>query len=697
MNATGRTRVAIVGGGCAAMTAAFELTRPEHEGRFEVTVYQMGWRLGGKGASGRGPAGRIEEHGLHIWMGWYENAFGLMRDCYEELGRDASQPLASWKDAFSPFERIGVVDRVAADEWAHWSAVLPPGDGLPGDPLPDGHRWSVRDYMSRAARLIASLLETIRTGAPAPIREAASASSPDLLTQMMRYGELATLTGMVQGASMLAGVLETFSPVPQTVVTSFLDSLSASSRSLIEARLADDYAVRRAWQILDLTIATLRGALRFGLATDPRGFDAIDDYDCREWMRMNGASEASLDSGYLRALYDLGFSYEQGDPSRPRISAGQALRGMVRMFFTYRGAFFWRMNAGMGDVVFAPLYEVLARRGVRFEFFHVLRDVRIATDDRDGSRHVAALEFDVQAHLVDGREYVPLVDVGGLPSWPSAPDFRQLVGGEALRGERFECPDTSPVAARKVMKVSDDFDLVVLGIGLGAVPQVCREILDSNAEWQQMVARVGTVATQAFQVWLRDDMHALGWRSGPVALSGFVEPFDTWADMTHLIPMEAWPEPVPRALAYFCSVLPDADAARGGVRENVRDSAVRFLENEVKHLWPGVVAPGGGFAWDRLADPAGDVAAQGRGRFDGQFWSANVTPSDRYTLSLPGSSRYRISPLDRTYDNLTLAGDWTSCGFNAGCVEAAVMSGRLAAHALSGLPRLESIVGYDHP
>jgi uncharacterized protein with NAD-binding domain and iron-sulfur cluster len=50
-----------------------------------------------------------------------------------------------------------------------------------------------------------------------------------------------------------------------------------------------------------------------------------------------------------------------------------------------------------------------------------------------------------------------------------------------------------------------------------------------------------------------------------------------------------------------------------------------------------------------------------------------------------------------TYDNLTLAGDWTECGFNTGCVEAAVMSGRLAAHALSGSPALEEITAYDHP
>lgn len=44
-------RVAVIGGGCASLTAAFELSRPEHRGRYEVTVYQLGWRLGGKGAA----------------------------------------------------------------------------------------------------------------------------------------------------------------------------------------------------------------------------------------------------------------------------------------------------------------------------------------------------------------------------------------------------------------------------------------------------------------------------------------------------------------------------------------------------------------------------------------------------------------------------------------------------------------------
>jgi len=52
--------VTIIGGGCAAVTAAFELTRPQHRGKYHVTLYQLGWRLGGKGASGRAAADRIE-------------------------------------------------------------------------------------------------------------------------------------------------------------------------------------------------------------------------------------------------------------------------------------------------------------------------------------------------------------------------------------------------------------------------------------------------------------------------------------------------------------------------------------------------------------------------------------------------------------------------------------------------------------
>lgn len=700
------TRVTIVGGGCAAIAAAFELTRPEQRGRFEVTLYQLGWRLGGKGASGRGPAGRIEEHGLHVWMGWYENAFRLMRECYTEL---TGEPDA-WRAAFTPASEITVTDRNADGGWEPWGRTFPPAPGLPGDPPPEAEPWTVRAYLRRTIALLRSLFEEIvpqpedgpsRPGARFTGAVRSPESAADALGRILAMGELATLAGVTQAIALLDLLAGRLAELPSNLLVRFLDALGSNSQRLLEARLADRPELRRVWHVIDLGLATVRGQLRAGLLTDPRGFDALDAYDCREWLRLNGASEAALDGGYLRGLYDLGFGYQDGDPAKPRVAASQALRGFLRAFFTYRGAFFWKMQGGMGDVVFAPFYEVLRRRGVRFRFFHRLTDVRLGTDD---APHVAALDFDVQARVAGGGDYDPLVTVRGMRSWPAEPDWAQLEAGLRCRDEGwdFESHWDRRRAGRITLEVGRDFDFVVLGVGLGEIPHVCAELVACDPRWRDMVENLGTVATQSFQLWLDADLPQLGWHRGPVTLSGFVEPFDTWADMTHLADKEAWAR-APRAIAYFCSVLPDVAAEPHDAgwaarrRAEVRENALRFLDRDVVHLWPRAHARPGSFRWDLLLSPAGGIGPYGPARFDTQYWTANVNPSDRYTLSLPGTASYRISPLDRTYDNFTICGDWTDCGFNSGCVEAAVMSGRLAAHALSLSPALADIVGWDHP
>jgi len=715
-------KVAIIGGGCAAVSTAFELTRPAHRGRYAVTLYQLGWRLGGKGASGRGPADRIEEHGLHLWMGFYENAFRLMRECYAELNRDPTRcPIADWRDAFAPAPLVGVTDQLSDGQWSVFKGALPPTEGLPGDPPASTQRWSVTDYVSRSMALLRTLIETIqqRDGSrPEPVRQSAGDGQPtsavlEGISRLFQYGELATLAGLVQAIGLLEIAFGSFSQYPENIILRLLDAVASSARTVLESRLEHDIGLRRVWQIIDVTLATLRGEVRFGVLTDPRGFDVIDEYDGREWLRLNGASESSLNSGWIRALYDFGFSYENGDATQPRISAAQAVRSVLRSFFTYRGAFFWRMQAGMGDVVFAPFYEVLKKRGVRFEFFHRLENVKLADSHLlhpGEAAYVEALDFDVQADVRGGGEYQPLVDVRGLPCWPSRPDFKQLVDGERMArdGWEFESHWDRRKVRAKTLRVSEDFDFVVLGIGLGAVPHVCKELVARDPRWRTMVDHVRTVATQAFQIWMSTDMKDLGCPDQPIAVSGFVEPFDTWADMQHLIQYETWRN-TPRALAYFCNVLPDlagVDPQRdpsyaAKQRERVRQNAIQFLNRDVVQLWPRATRVPGTFRWDVLIDPNGTAkagaAADGEAGFDSQYWTANVNPTDRYALSLPGSSAYRISPLDGTYDNLTVCGDWTACGFNAGCVEAAVMSGRLAAHALSQSPPLEDIVGYDHP
>src|SRR3954451_24481552 len=120
-----RTRVAILGGGIAGLSAAFELTETDD---YDVTVYTTGWRLGGKGASSNNKAlgNRVEEHGLHLWFGFYENAFDLMRRTYA-----AMDPPQSIDDHFTP------VKEIVLGEDFHGRSVLrelhpPPIPGQPG-------------------------------------------------------------------------------------------------------------------------------------------------------------------------------------------------------------------------------------------------------------------------------------------------------------------------------------------------------------------------------------------------------------------------------------------------------------------------------------------------------------------------------------------------------------------------------------
>ena len=713
-------KVCIVGGGCAAIATAFELTQPQRNGEFEVTIYQQGWRLGGKGASGRAlPSQRIEEHGLHLWMGFYENAFGMMRACYEELGRNPETcPIATWDQAFKPDNYVGVTEDLG-DGWANWMALFPPASGNPGDPLKTADPFSIPAYLTRCVLLLRTLITSVQDRVPqaevkggsdlvGAVAALARSTARGVMAEPLKsaerlasYGQLAIGVVIAEALDILRRIFERR---PQSwrpdddlhAAQSLLTKLSVVIHSQIEQLTALDPELRRVWEIADVVLAIIRGILRDGLIFNPRGFDAIDDLDWREWLRLHGASELSVNSAFVRASYDLLFAYEDGDINRPRLAAGQALRGALRMFFTYRGALFWKMQAGMGDIVFAPFYELLKRRGVKFEFFHRLEDLNL-----DGSgKLVEQAVFNVQAKVKRGLNYEPLVNVKGVPSWPSEPDFSQLTGGDKLKKSGWDAESRwdGHSAGTRTLKIGKDFDFLVLAVGLGEVPNVAAELIAASPPWRRMVEEVKTVATQAFQIWLDKPIDELGWSRPSPNISGYVEPFDTWADMPQLIALEDW-EVDPKAIAYFCSVLPDSeiptsDNPVSSARDRVKENAIRFLDTDVAHFWPSAVRTEG-FDWSLLSGP--DKSSDGPERFSSQFWTANINPTDRYILSLPGSLKYRISPLDQHFDNVTVAGDWTRCGHQAGCVEAAVMSGRLAAHAMSLHPPLEEIVGYDHP
>ncbi len=386
-------------------------------------------------------------------------------------------------------------------------------------------------------------------------------------------------------------------------------------RDLLARGVDVDDRVRRIGQLVEIVVAAIRGIVSDGVLT--RGFSAIDDIEFLDWLRSHGASDDALTSPVLVGGYDLAFAFRGGDPSRPSMAAGVALENAARLFFTYKGAMFWKMQAGMGDVVFAPLYQVLRRRGVRFRFFHRVTGLRLAADRRS----VGAIDMDRQLELADpGAEYDPLEDVRGLPCWPAEPRWAQVAGADrrsAASLESFWAP--SPDAAALTLIAGRDFDRVIFGISLGAVPHLCGELIDASDRWRAMVEHVATVPTQAFQIWLTATTRELGWAWPLSNMSSFVEPFDTYADMSHLLDREAWPAGEGAgSVAYFCNALPATrepaaapdPAFPAAAEATVKANAIAFLRRWGSHLWPACVDPATGeFRWDLLA---GGGAARAR-------------------------------------------------------------------------------------
>lgn len=144
-----RCRVLILGGGCGGVSAAWALSStPQARNRFEVTLLQSGWRLGGKGATGRDPARghAILEHGLHLWLGFYRKAFAMVHDLYAHWDGPAEGPQRSLESAFTPAYDVSLRGpaRGGSQRWNLRFPDLPgrPWDSVNRDPwLRISKRW----------------------------------------------------------------------------------------------------------------------------------------------------------------------------------------------------------------------------------------------------------------------------------------------------------------------------------------------------------------------------------------------------------------------------------------------------------------------------------------------------------------------------------------------------------------------------
>jgi uncharacterized protein with NAD-binding domain and iron-sulfur cluster len=357
----------------------------------------------------------------------------------------------------------------------------------------------------------------------------------------------------------------------------------------------------------------------------------------------------------------------------------------------------YEFAASMGDTIFVPLYEACRKNGVRFEFFHRVEEV-VAVHEPGAQPRIQRVRIGRQVDLKDPEAgYEPFIVVKNLPCWPDKPLYDQLVQGEQILRENIELESFYTPwrnVAERVLEVDQDFDHVVFGIPVAAVRYLCPTLVELSPQWRRMVDEVGSIQTQAFQLWLSKDQRDLGWTVGSPLLSGYVEPLDTWADMTSLLPREGWSQPnAPLTVAYFCGPMPgpsipppptehDYPAQQ---KEQALRNAIDYLRTNIGVLWPKSTQPRNPAVFDwTLLVPSNEEL--GETRFATQYWRANVDPSERYTLALPGTQRARIRPDSTGFTNLTICGDWVDNGFYIGAAEGAVISGMLAFRAVTGRP-----------
>lgn len=665
-----KKRVAILGGGPAGLTTAFYLTDPSLAGKYEVTVYQYGWRLGGKGACARNPdhGQRVEEHGLHEFLGFYDNAFRMIRAMWAQWKAAPNTRFPTWDQAFAKQQTITFMQQVEHDgvkKWEPWNLKPPSWPGVPGDEnAPD-----FDDFLPRLLKLLLHGHE--------------HADIDDKVPRAHWGMRLAHLLSKIPH------------PKPGKRGPLFLGLIRRlllwAFKHVLPHTLQND--VQRAGLLIRLAYIAAKGFIEDVLPHGVTGFDRINDIELRQWLIVHGASHDDAWSAPVKSLYDAAFAYKTGDATKPehnaQLAAGVALHAGLLMFLGSRGSFLWKMNAGMGDTIFSPLYDVLRERGVKFEFFHRVENIGLSAD----RKRVERIDILRQADLK--MPYEPFVWVKQLPCWPEEPHWDFIEHGDEIRRELAEqhltleswwCTKSWAKEPNVTLELGRDFDQVVCAISLAALEPITRELSVASEAWKKMLANIPTIRTQGVQLWLKPTIEQLGWKAGPTVSVSYTEPFDSWGEMSHLLPVEDWSQGTvePQSVEYFCGAMPEdpPDAPRSDttfprrMMELVRENARTWLSQNIAPLWPRGARPdSGSLDFELLLDG-----------FDKQYFRANIDPSERYVLSTPGSMQYRLHTDQSGFDNMFLAGDWIVTRVNSGAFEAAVEAGCRCSHAMSGVP-----------
>lgn len=717
-----REKVVILGGGPAALAAAYFLARQVD--RYEVELYSLGWRLGGKCAAGRNGAhdNRIEEHGLHAFLGFYENGFRTMREVWDDAGlpieagrapydySDGQGPVAG---AFIGCDKVGVFQKWKGD-WRYFTTPQKFNGEIPGQ-IPEGGEDpepNLGAFMSSALRRVVQDTETLLHHGSAQEARFEAEKEPslwdhivadvkdfvDLETKELRQGLDALVSYVEQLAvDAIADQIES-GTLLFSIIARVLEMVRGALKKVLEDFMDDEPEVYFVWQGLDILLTAIIGLIRAKTVH----FDALDGHDFRQWLLDNGMDDRNRDASAITQVYEALFAH--GETTHPdQLAAGVGLRWFVLVGFLYKGYPAYYFKYSCPQTMVTPYYLALERLGAKVHFFHQVTDLVI--EGSGEHRRLAGVKMQVQATTKDGAPYDPFVRVDGnppsIPSWPTEPRYDELSQGQALvdRGINLESPWSGwEGVGETFLELGKDFDHCILGIPVSVFPAIAKQLTETSSpshapQWRSMVEGMKVIQTISAQLWFRQPMSGLS--ANPYGmLTSFAAPEPSLGDFSHLLQWEPWARTQggPKSLSYHTGSLVAMTTAQGypdaapdfPAKESARwkNMFAGWLEENYQGLFDSVTSYGDMLS--RLAAPAG---TEGAARLDAQYFNISVHPSDNYVLSQPNAISLRLGQTESWVQGLLLCGDWTRTDLNCGCVEASTQSGMLASRALSNEPR----------
>ncbi len=705
-------RIAIVGGGPGGLSTAFHLTEePGWQDKYDICIYQMGWRVGGKGATGRDDENgwRILEHGIHGFCSCYFNTWAMMKKAY--AGLDASNkkllPNATIGKAFLPSSMTYQLEQ----QEGRWHDEVQSMPSTPGKP------WAAAvpqmDWHGLIKAIMSEMLKRGRTGDPRRLTHTdlvhPQISSKTRAKQHTGFG--AAIHKVLKGLHEVAHKAEDL--LIEEFLTKAMEELDGVRKKMLQLseELDRKFHHNHALAIsnLDSFWVILKGILEDQLWK--KDLNSLDNEDFRDWLKRHGALDHTLVCAMTFVVPNIMFSYPEGDSTNPPTMSAASWLGWILRSLIGQGDYFYFMAAGTGESVILPLYLALKERGVRFEFFHKLTGIECA--DLDDSKVVEKLHFQRQLALKKPG-YDPLQRVPGKTwrVWPSHPLWEQTKFADDNQGINFEKwyqPDGTGASERVLSKGArgkDGFDYVVWAMPPSMIKHLAADSLGKS--WARSAAAMSTTATQASQLWLTESTEKLGWkvdkkaygRSARFISGSFPNPLNCMAVFDDLIAAENWGSDGPRGLVYFCSQMHHVDHTQPtdlGRTMAHTSSTLRVMGNFLKNSLPKQTHRNDPQAmdFDYLWVPKKQRDQRGEARLKMQYHRVNTDPTEAYVQALPGTASQRLMPWDSGYANLVPAGDWIYTGVNAGAFESAVTGGKFAAMALTGYLSREQVYGID--